>query len=100
MCRISIRERVCSAEQNQLLCLSLRLSQKPSVKGKSAAQFGSAFNTPKRLTCVLGSLPNKRCFLAVALVRVAVGAPAIGSLRTPRSTKETPPPSRTLYHQE
>lgn len=50
------------------------------------------------LTCVFGSLPNQKCFLAVTLVRAAVGAPAIGSLRSSRSTKETPPPSRTLYH--
>lgn len=90
---LSIRECVCSAEQNQLLCLSLRLSQKPSAQGKSGAQFGSAFNM-----YVFGSVPNTLCFLAVTLVRVAVGAPAIGSLCASRSAKETAPPSRALYH--
>lgn len=50
------------------------------------------------LPCVFGSLGNKMRFLSVTLVRVAVSTPAISSLRTSRSTKETPPPSRTLYH--
>lgn len=67
-----------------------------SYASKGRMQLCSAAYVP----CVLGSRGNKACSLSVTLVRVAVSTPAISSLCTSRSTKETPPPSRTLYHQE
>lgn len=41
--RISLRERVRAAEQNQLSYLSIRLLRKPCVQGKNAALFSSVF---------------------------------------------------------
>lgn len=79
-------------EQNQLSYLSTRLLQSHVFKGRM--QLCSAVY----LLCVFGSLGNKMHFLSVTLVRVAVSTPAFSSLCTSRSAKETPPPSRTLYH--
>lgn len=83
---------MCAAEQNSFCILASGSYGSHVCEGRR--QLCSAVYLP----CAFASLGNKMCFLSVTLVRVAVGTSAISSLCTSRSTKETSPPSRTLYH--